>query len=100
MARFYQYLLHKIYTSSDIVVVLKQAIAGELIEVDVLYYNKLLRSDGIFRSQQYNQTVFSNADLKLSILDEYKHKCNLAYSYADSSEKWSVKFKDIRRNEV
>ena len=86
MARFSQPRLHKIYTASDLVVIVKQSIAGELIEMDLPYY-KLKRPDSIANSQRYNNSVLSIEDYKLGVIDEYTNKCNIAYSYGQSSEK-------------
>lgn len=87
---FSQPRLHKIYTASDEIVLMKQAIAGELIEVDVLYY-KLIRPDSIQQSQHNNNNVLSITDFKLATIDEYARKFNLGYSHTASSDTWVQK---------
>jgi len=76
--------LHHAFTSADIVMVVKQAIAGELLEVDVPYY-KYIHSNSISHSQLHNATVLSIDDSMLGNVDLYTKKFNLAHSHVASS---------------
>jgi glycosyltransferase involved in cell wall biosynthesis len=84
--QFFLPRLHKSYYASDTVLIVKEAIAGDLIEADVPYY-KLLRAKSVHLSQFQNATVLSLEDLKLGAIDTYTRKYNLAHSYASSTQK-------------
>lgn len=78
--------LYKAFTSADIVLMVKMAIAGELIAVDDAIYYKLVHEKALHITHLYNTTVFSTHDFVRGMLDEYGHKYNLAHSYVASSE--------------
>ena len=73
--------LHQSFTSMDNVLVLKHAIAGELIGCSQVSYIKIVHDKQISTQHISNQKVFDSENLMIATADCYAQKFNLAYSY-------------------
>jgi len=85
--------LYQAFTSSDVVAMVKQAIMGDMVAVDVPYY-KRMRIDSIANSHHRNQTVFSNDDYVSGHVDGYVQRFNVAHSYVSNSRELAQRMSD------
>ncbi len=75
----------------DNVLVLKHAIAGELIGCPQVSYFKITHKKQISTQHLRNRTVFNSKDLMIGSVDCYAQKYNLAYSYVRNPRQFAEK---------
>ena len=81
--------LHQSFTATDHVLVLKHAIAGELIGCSQVSYINIRHDKQISTQHLRNRQVFDSENLMIATADSYAQKFNLAYSYVRNPRQFS-----------